>query len=50
MYTINELRKQQYDYHKKKFPNIFYFKRSPYTFIKAKFYMETSAILVWLLL
>jgi len=50
MYSIKELRKQQYDYHKEKFPFLFDFKRNPYSFLKAPFYMETSALLVWLLL
>jgi phosphatidylglycerophosphate synthase len=48
--TIKELRFEQYDYHKEKFPYLFDFIRNPYSFLKARFYMENSAILVWLLL
>ena len=50
MYTIKNLRKQQYGYHKEKFPYLFDFIRNPYSFIKARFYMESSAVLVYLLL
>ena len=50
MNTVKDLRKQQYDYHRKKFPYLFDFIRNPYSFIKARFYMETSAVLVWFLL
>ena len=49
MNTVKDLRKQQYDYHKEKFPYLFNFKINPYSFIKARFYMETSAVLVFLL-
>ncbi len=50
MQTIKEARKYQYDYHSEKFPYINEWKRNPYTFLKARFYMEASAILVYLLL
>ena len=48
--TIKELRFEQYDYHREKFPYLFDFIRNPYSFLKARFYMENSAILVWFLL
>jgi len=50
MNTVKNLRKQQYDYHREIFPYLFDFIRNPYTFLKARLYMEASAILVWLLL
>ena len=50
MQTIRELRKYQYDYHRKKFSYLYDWKRNPYTFFKARFYMESSAILVYFLL
>ena len=48
--TIRKLRNEQYSYNINLYPYINNWKKNPYTFIKAKFYMETSAILVWLLL
>lgn len=50
MQTIKEARKYQYNYHSEKFPYVDDWKRNPYTFLKARFYMEASAILVYLLL
>ena len=50
MQTIKEARKYQYDYHSEKFPYVDDWKRNPYTFLKARFYMEASAILVYFLL
>ena len=50
MNTVKDLRKQQYDYHNALYPYINDWKNNPYTFIKARFYMETSAVLVWFLL
>ncbi|MBF0444331.1 MAG: CDP-alcohol phosphatidyltransferase family protein, partial [Magnetococcales bacterium] len=49
-YTIRELRKQQYDYHLKHFPYLHDYRHHPYTFLKAKFYMDASAILIFALL
>jgi len=48
--TIKETRKYQYHYHSTNYPYINDWKRNPYTFLKAKFYMETSAVLVYFLL
>lgn len=50
MNTLKDLRNQQYDYHKKQFPYLFDYIKNPYSFLKAKFYMESSAVLVYLLL
>jgi phosphatidylglycerophosphate synthase len=50
MQTIKEARKYQYNYHSERFPYVDDWKRNPYTFLKARFYMEASAILVHLLL
>lgn len=50
MQTIKETRKYQYHYHSTNYPYINDWKRNPYTFLKAKFYMETSAVLVYFLL
>ena len=50
MHTIKETRKYQYDYHAEKFPFLNNWKRNPYTFLKSRFYMEMSAILVFFLL
>ena len=50
MYTIRDLRKYQYDYHKENFPFAFNFIKNPYSFLKARFYMESSAVFVWFLL
>ena len=50
MKELKYLRKQQYDYHREKFPYLFDFLRNPYSFLKARFYMECSAILVYFLL
>ena len=48
MQTLSETRKYQYDYHSKNYPYFNDFKRNPYTFLKARFYMESSAVLVYL--
>ena len=48
--TFKELRKQHFDYYYKKFPYLPDFIKNPYTFIKARFYIETSSVLVWFLL
>jgi len=50
MNTLKDLRNQQYDYHRKQFPYLFDYIKNPYSFLKAKFYMESSAVLVYLLL
>ncbi len=50
MQTIKETRKYQYHYHSINYPYINDWKRNPYTFLKAKFYIEASAILVYFLL
>ncbi|MCF7878926.1 MAG: CDP-alcohol phosphatidyltransferase family protein, partial [Candidatus Omnitrophica bacterium] len=50
MKSVTELRKYQYDYHTKLYPYLNDWKRNPYTWLKARFYMETSAILVYFLL
>ena len=44
---ISELRKQQYEHNIGGYPFIDDWKRNPYTFIKARFYMEISAVLVY---
>lgn len=46
---IAELRKQQYDFCGTLYPYVNDWKRHPYTFLKARFYMEASAILVYFL-
>ena len=48
--TIRELRTEQYRYNSGVVPHINNWKRNPYTFLKARFYMEASAILVYFLL
>ena len=48
-YSYKSLRSQQYYYHKEKFPYLFNFKSNPYSFVKARFYMEASALLVFFL-
>lgn len=48
--TLKNCRKYQYDYHAKRFPYLDDWKKSPYTWFKSRFYMETSAILVYFLL
>jgi len=50
MQKISELRKYQYDYHGERFPYMNDWKRNPYTFLKARFYMEASAWFVLFLL
>ena len=50
MITYKETRNYQYEYHSKYFPYINDFYRNPYTFLKARFYMECSAVLVYFLL
>ncbi len=49
-YSLRNLRKIHYSFQHKKFPFLKDWKRSPYTFLKAKFYIETSVVLVFLLL
>ena len=44
---ISDLRKQQYEYLDKLYPYINDWMRYPYTLFKARFYMESSAILVY---
>lgn len=48
--TIRELRQEQYDRHSKLYPYINDWKKNPYTWLKARFYMEASALLVYFLL
>jgi len=50
MYTINDLRNQQYENHSRLYPYIDDWVKNPYTFLKARFYMESSAVLVYILL
>jgi len=50
MYTIKELREEQYCYHRNLYPYIDSWKKNPYTYLKARFYMEASAVLVHFLL
>jgi len=50
MPSLAELRRDQYEYNGRLYPYINDFARNPYTFIKARFYMEASAILVFFLL
>lgn len=47
-YSLKSLREEQYIYHKKRFPYLFNFFKNPYSFLKAIFYMELSAIFVWM--
>ncbi len=48
--TLRELRAEQYAHHDRLYPFMNQWKTSPYTFVKARFYMEASAVLVYLLL
>ena len=48
--NLKTLRKEQYDHHSKVMPFLNDWKNNPYTFIKARFYMEMSAVLVYFLL
>ena len=48
--TIKELRAEQYEIHKRLYPYYKHWKKAPYTWLKGRFYMESSAVLVWLLL
>jgi len=49
--SIQELREEQYSYNRNEYGiNIDNWRRCPYTFLKARFYMEASTILVWILL
>lgn len=50
MKTLVELRKEQYQYNGTVCPHINNWKRNPYTWLKSRFYMESSALLVYLLL
>jgi len=50
MSSIAELRKYQYNYHCGNYPEVNSFIRYPYTWLKARFYMEASAVLVYFLL
>ncbi|MBF0195580.1 MAG: CDP-alcohol phosphatidyltransferase family protein [Magnetococcales bacterium] len=49
-YTIRELREETYEYHVKYFPYLDDYVHFPYTFIKARFFMWFSAIVIFLLL
>ena len=49
MKSIQELRRYQYEYNYKRFPYLGTFKQSPYSYFKARFYMELSAVLVFVL-
>ena len=48
--TIRKLRNEQYSYNINLYPFINNWKKNPYTFLKSIFYMESSAVFVWLLL
>jgi hypothetical protein len=48
--TIRKLRNEQYSYNINLYPYINNWKKNPYTFLKSIFYMESSAVFVWLLL
>lgn len=48
--AINELRKEQYRYNCSLYPYLNNWKKNPYTFLKARLYMEASAILVYFLI
>ena len=50
MYSLAELRKHQYEYHSKVYPFVDNRRRNPYTWLKSRFYMEVSALLVYFLL
>jgi len=50
MKELKYLREEQYNYRREVFPYLFDFIRNPYSFLKARFYIETSTVLVWLLL
>ena len=50
MYTFKDLRKQQYNFRREVFPDVFDYIRNPYSFIKTRFYIETSTVLVWFLM
>lgn len=47
---IKEIRAEQYSYISELYPYINDWKKNPYTFLKARFYMESSAVLVYFLL
>ncbi len=47
---LQQLRKDQYNFHYSNYPYLKSFKKNPYTYLKAIFYMELSAILVYFLL
>jgi len=48
--TISEIRKSQYEDKMGRFPFLNDWKRNPYTFLKARFYIETSVFLLYFLL
>jgi len=48
--TIRKLRNEQYSYNINLYPYLNNWKKNPYTFLKSIFYMESSAVFVWLLL
>lgn len=48
--TIRKLRDEQYSYNINLYPYLNNWKKNPYTYFKAIFYMESSAVLVYLLL
>jgi len=48
--TYKELRAEQYAYHFRLYPYYKQWKKAPYTWLKGRFYMESSAILIYFLL
>ena len=48
--TIRKLRNEQYSYSINLYPYLNNWKKNPYTYLKARFYMESSAVLVYCLL
>ena len=48
--TVSELRNEQYSYHGMRFPYVNQWTKTPYTWFKARFYMEASALLLSILL
>ena len=48
--SFKSLRKEQYEYNYSEMPFLSDWRKNPYTFLKARFYMESSAILVYFLL
>ena len=50
MFSFTNIRNEQYEYNISLNPYINNWRKNPYTFLKARFYMECSAILVYFLL